>query len=81
MVPAHGTQSEAAEILFAGRNSNEGRFLPCPDDLFELKKPGLYSLKLQFQVYKRIYKGGQSFTYQLERFEPILLKVTREKKQ
>jgi hypothetical protein len=76
--PAHGTQSEAAETLFAGPNSTEGRFLPCPDDLFQLKSLGRYTLRLQFQVYERIYKGGRNFAYKLERFDPIEFTVTKE---
>jgi hypothetical protein len=76
--PPHGTQGAAAESVFAGLKSSEGRTFPCPEDIFQIKKTGLYKVKLQFQAYERIYKGGHSFTYKLERFEPLEFTVTKK---
>jgi hypothetical protein len=45
-----------------------------------MKKPGLYAVRLQCQVYETIYKGGQAFMYKLERFEPLEFTVAKEQK-
>ncbi len=76
--PPHGTQAAAAETVFAGRKSAESRTFSPLEDIFQLRKPGKYNVRLQFQVYERIYKGGQTFLYKLERFEPLEFSVTKE---
>jgi hypothetical protein len=54
------------------------RSLASLEDLFIVKEPRTYKVKLQFQVYARIYKGGQSFAYKLERFDPVEFTVTKK---
>jgi hypothetical protein len=76
--PAHGTQSAAADVVSAGRKSCEGRQLPCFDEIFQIQKPGLYKVRLQFQAYKPIYKGGRNVMYKLERFDPVEFTVTKK---
>jgi len=76
--PAHGTQSAAPAVVFAGHENSEPRYLSCPDDLFDIKSAGRYTLKLQFQAYERIYKGGHTNVYRLERFDPVEFTVTKE---
>lgn len=76
--PPHGTQSAAGEIVFAGQKSMEGRSFYDLEHVFQIKKPGQYKVRLEFQAYERIYKGGQSFAYKLERFEPVEFTVIKE---
>jgi hypothetical protein len=76
--PLRGTQPARADILSTTQKHGEGRPFYTPDELFEIKKPGIYKLKLQFQVFERFYRGGQTFTLKLERFEPFEITVTKE---
>jgi hypothetical protein len=85
MKPAHSTGPGApgmeADFVIGTQDVAVHRWLPSVKDLFAVKEPGVYKVILQFQVYARIYKGGQSFAYQLERFEPIEFSVTNDKKE
>lgn len=85
MKPAHATgpslglgQQTMADFVRAEQEVGERRSFNNLEDVFAMKKPGLYRVRLQFQVYARIYKGGQSFAYKLERFEPVEFTVTKE---
>ena len=62
----------------AQQDAGEERPLASIEDMFDLKSAGVYKVRLQFQVYMRIYKGGQSFVYQLERFEPLEFVITKQ---
>jgi hypothetical protein len=76
--PAHGTCPAMVENVCASQKSMEGRSFYGLEDVFQIKKPGMYKVRLQFQAYERIYKGGQNFAYKLERFEPVEFTVTKE---
>jgi len=73
-----GAQMES-DFVIAEQNAGEQRLLPSFDDLFVVRRPGVYKVRLQIQVYARIYKGGTSFAYKLERFEPMEFAVTNDK--
>jgi len=75
-----GPQMEA-DFIIAEQDGGSQKALPSIEDLFAVKEAGVYKVKLQFQVYARIYKGGQNFAYKLERFEPVEFMVVKEKKQ
>jgi hypothetical protein len=75
--PAHGTQSAAVEFVIASQKFGGGGSFYDLEDVFQLEKPGQYKVRLQFQAYERIYKGGQSFTYKLQRFEPLEFTVRK----
>jgi hypothetical protein len=77
--PAHGTQSAAPDSVFASQKSCEGRYLPSPESLFDVVKPGNYTVKLQFQAYERRYIGGEINMYKLERFAPVEFTVTKSR--
>lgn len=72
-----GKQMES-DFLTAEQEAGEERPLAGVEDLFDVKRPGVYKVRLRFQVYMRIYKGGQSYAYQLERFEPIDFIITKK---
>jgi hypothetical protein len=76
--PAHGTQSAAGEVVFAGQARFEGRSLASPEELFQMEGRGLYRLRLQFQAYTSLYRGGQVTVYKLVRFDPIEITVAKE---
>jgi hypothetical protein len=70
-----------SDFVMAQQDAGEQRPLAGVEDLFDVKSAGVYKVRLQFQVYMRIYKGGQSFAYQLERFEPLEFIITKNGKQ
>jgi hypothetical protein len=74
-----GEQMES-DFVMAEQEAGEERPLASVEDLFDVKRPGAYRVRLQFQVYMRIYKGGQSYAYQLERIEPIDFIITQNTK-
>ena len=77
--PAHGTQHSATvEFVIATQDVGGGGSFYNLEDVFQMQNPGQYRVRLQFQAYERIYKGGQDFTYKLERFEPVEFTVTKE---
>jgi hypothetical protein len=77
--PAHGTQQTATvEFVIATQDVGGGGSFYNLEDVFQIQKPGQYKVRLQFQAYERIYKGGQSFAYKLERFDPVEFTVTKE---
>jgi hypothetical protein len=76
--PAHGTQSAKADRDLLGRKGWAGRPFHTSDEMFDLKAPGRYRLKLRFQVYEWVYKGGQTYAYILERFDPVEFFVTKK---
>jgi len=53
-----------------------GKLLPAPKDLFQMDKPGVYTLEIQMQM-ARVNKGTNQLTRQLVRFSPIKLKVQK----
>ena len=87
MKPAHSTgpslgfgQQMEADFVIATQDGSSEHSLPSVEELFAPEIPGEYKISLQFQAYARIYKGGQSFAYKLERFEPIEFTVKKEKR-
>jgi len=76
--PAHGTQAAAGDVMFAGKEKTEGRSFYSLENIFQMKEPGQYKVSMQFQAYERIYKGGQTFVYKLDRFEPFEFTVTKK---
>ncbi|MGP8201318.1 MAG: hypothetical protein ACLQU4_17645 [Limisphaerales bacterium] len=83
--PAHVTgpslwfgKQTMADSVFATQDLGEQREFYNLEDVFDLKRPGRYTVRLQFQAYASIYKGGQTFAYKLERFEPVEFTVTKE---
>ena len=85
MKPAHATgpslgmgPQTIADFMIATPDIGGGRSFYNLDDVFKVEKAGKYKVRLQFQAYERIYKGGQSFAYKLERFEPVEFTVTKE---
>jgi hypothetical protein len=75
--PTPGTQAAAGEVVFAGEKTEEGGSFYNLEDVFEMKEPGEYKVSLQLQAYERMYKGGQIFMFQLDRFEPFEFIVTK----
>jgi len=63
--------------VFAGEKTEEGGSFYNLEDVFEMKEPGEYKVSLQLQAYERMYKGGQIFMFQLDRFEPFEFIVTK----
>jgi hypothetical protein len=85
MKPAHVTgpslglgQQTMADFVVPGQKIGEGRSFYGLDDIFQLKGPGKYKVRLQFQVYERLYKGERIWMYKLERFEPVEFTVIKE---
>ncbi len=76
--PAHGTQAAAADFVIASLDFGGGQSFYNLEDLFQMKRPGRYTVRLQFQAYERIYKGGQNFAFKLERFDPVEFSVTKQ---
>jgi hypothetical protein len=77
--PAHVKQQSAkVEFVIATQDVGGGAFFYNIEDVFQMQKSGQYKVRLQFQVYERIYKGGQNFTYKLVRFDPVEFNVTKE---
>ncbi len=53
-----------------------GKLLPAPKDLFQMDKPGVYTLEMQMQML-RVNKGTNGLTRQLIRFSPVRIKVEK----
>jgi hypothetical protein len=70
-----GPQMMADYVL--AREVGEHRSFSHIEDMFELKKPGLYTVRLQFQAYEQIYKGGHKYAYKLHRFDPVEFAVKK----
>lgn len=74
---AKGTRNERVDRMFVSSKGCEGRYLFKPEDVFRIKEPGLYKLRLQFQVFKQIdAKGKQEM--QIVRFEPVEVMIQKE---
>lgn len=78
MIPRHDTgpslgdgRTMRPEFTMVTQDESVGRAFYDLGDVFQITKPGRYTVKLQFQVYVRVWKGGQIFAYKLVRFEPI----------
>ena len=65
------------DMVFVHTNTAEGRSLPSPDRLFKIKKPGTYTLRIQFQVYKAIddYSERKMKLVRLPQFEVPVIKL------
>lgn len=57
--------------------SGQFRLPPC-DELFEVKRPGNYTFKVQFQVIREIIRDGKYLGKELVRFPPIEIRVRME---
>jgi hypothetical protein len=53
-----------------------GKVLPTPKDLFQMEKPGVYTLEIQMQML-RVNKGTNQLTRQLIRFAPVRVRVEK----
>jgi hypothetical protein len=55
-----------------------GQFLPAPDDLFEMDKPGIYTLEIQMQMFRHTGSTDPEDEYRhLIRFSPVKIKVEK----
>jgi hypothetical protein len=55
-----------------------GQFLPAPDDLFEIDKPGIYTLEIQMQMFRHTGSTDPDEQYHnLIRFSPVKIKVEK----
>lgn len=76
--PPHGTQqTPTVNFVIATQNSAGGGSFNNLDEMFDIKEPGQYRVKLQFQVYVRANKGGNNWVYKLVRFAPVEFNVTK----
>jgi hypothetical protein len=76
--PPRGTQPARVDFVMALPKIGEGRTFFGLGDVFQIGKPGQYRVKLQFQAYERIDKGGHNVMYKLERFDPVEFTVTKK---
>lgn len=51
-----------------------GPLLPSAQDLFQIQKPGIYTLEIQMQMFL-IHKTANQWTRKLIRFSPVKIKV------
>jgi hypothetical protein len=55
-----------------------GRPLPSPEDLFEMKQPGVYTLEIQMQMFRHTGSTDPNDQHRnLVRFSPIKIKVEK----
>jgi hypothetical protein len=67
-----------ADFVIATQDVGGGGTFDSLEDVFQIKIPGQYRVRIQFQTYETIYKGGHNFMYKLVRFEPLEFTVTKE---
>lgn len=67
-VLAQGPYDETAPV--------SGPVLPAPNELFQIEKPGDYTLEIQMQMFL-IHKDTNVWTRELIRFSPIRIHVTK----
>lgn len=53
-----------------------GPLLPAAKDLFQIDKPGIYTLEIQMQMFQ-IHKNTNQWTRELIRFSPIKIKIEK----
>jgi hypothetical protein len=70
IIPAWGSYED-------NKSLGGGRLLPTPKALFLMKKPGVYTMEIEMQMF-RVIKGTNSWSRELFRFSPIRIKVEKE---
>ena len=53
-----------------------GHLLPTPEQLFKIRKPGIYTLVVQIQVFE-VFKNTSPWTRNLIRFSPVKIKIEK----
>jgi hypothetical protein len=53
-----------------------GPLLPAPKELFQIEKPGIYTLEIQMQMF-RVIKSTNQWTRELIQFSPIKIRVEK----
>lgn len=56
-----------------------GRFLPSPNELFQIKKEGIYTLEIQMQMFYPNPQSTNAWHRDLVRFSPIKIQVEKPK--
>jgi hypothetical protein len=71
---------QIASILVQGAYDDtdavSGPLLPAVNDLFQITKPGIYTLEIQMQMFL-IHKDTNQWTRELIRFTPVSIKVQK----
>jgi hypothetical protein len=52
------------------------KFLPAPGELFQIEKPGVYTLEIQMQMF-RVIKDTNEWSRKLFQFSPLKIKVEK----
>jgi hypothetical protein len=74
------TDSKVAPVVAWGpfQDSGLGKFLPKPSELFQIEKPGIYTLEIQMQMFRYIpSRDPDERSKTLFRFSPINIKVEK----
>jgi hypothetical protein len=53
------------------------RFLPTPQELFQIEKPGIYKLEIQMQMFCPNSESVNKWHKELFQFSPVKIKVEK----
>lgn len=73
--PFNHIQTRSASAL-ASPDEIGGIILPSAQELFNMKKPGIYDLEVEMQVFRPVAVSNQ-WSFKLMRFSPIKLKIQK----
>ena len=74
--PAHANTLLAEGSHEQNRDVRRAKPLPSPQQLFEIKKSGIYTMEIQMQMFL-VHKNINPWTRELIRFSPIKIKIVK----